>query len=158
MSSGPAGTGYRRPKDLAARRWVNQDGGGLGMRFILVHGGNHGAWCWERVIPELERRGHQTVAIDLPGHGHRRNEISTAAGYRDAVVEVLEAGDVLVGHSMGFWVSAMAADAFADVRHIVSLAGPLPYEGQPVLNPTRLAHLPSEHAVVSADGLTLSFD
>jgi len=40
--------------------------------FGLIHGAWHGAWCWERLIPELERRGHRAVAVDLfgqPGGG-----------------------------------------------------------------------------------------
>ena len=28
------------------------------LAFGLVHGGMHGAWCWERVAKELEGRGH----------------------------------------------------------------------------------------------------
>lgn len=32
------------------------------MRFILVHGGWHGAWCWRYVIPELEALGHTAAA------------------------------------------------------------------------------------------------
>ena len=34
--------------------------------FALVHGGAHGGWCWERLIPELESLGHQCSAPDLP--------------------------------------------------------------------------------------------
>jgi len=34
--------------------------------FGLVHGSWHGGWCWERLIPELEARGHRAVAVDLP--------------------------------------------------------------------------------------------
>ena len=34
--------------------------------FALVHGAWHGAWCWEPVMAELERRGHRAVAVDLP--------------------------------------------------------------------------------------------
>ena len=33
---------------------------------VLVHGAWHGAWCWERLVPELEVLGHRTVAVDLP--------------------------------------------------------------------------------------------
>ncbi len=47
------------------------------MRFVLVHGGFHAAWCWSRTIPELERLGHRAVAVDLPGHGDRAEEEST---------------------------------------------------------------------------------
>ena len=41
--------------------------------FVLVHGGAHGAWCWERLLPLLERdpRVTRAIAIDLPGHGSR---------------------------------------------------------------------------------------
>lgn len=103
------------------------------MRFVLVHGGFHGAWCWERLIPELQRRGHTTLAVDLPGHGKRADEEATLAGYRDAVVEVIEPGDVLVGHSMGGFVTSLAADATVDlVSHVVYLAAALPVEGQPM--------------------------
>lgn len=102
------------------------------MRFTLVHGGLHGAWCWERLIPELEALGHEAGAVDLPGHGARRDERSTLTGYRDAVVEVLKPGDVLVGHSTGCPVATMAADAQTDIAHIVYLAGPLPVEGKPL--------------------------
>ena len=34
--------------------------------FGLIHGAGHRAWCWERLIPELERRGHRAVAVDPP--------------------------------------------------------------------------------------------
>jgi pimeloyl-ACP methyl ester carboxylesterase len=102
------------------------------MRFTLVHGGMHGAWCWELLVPELESLGHSVKTVDLPGHGTRRGETSTLAGYRQAVVDVLEPGDILVGHSMGCPVATMAADAFIDVAHIVYLAGRLPAEGRPM--------------------------
>ena len=36
---------------------------------LLIHGAAHGAWCWHRVIPALERLGHTARAIDLPGNG-----------------------------------------------------------------------------------------
>jgi pimeloyl-ACP methyl ester carboxylesterase len=102
------------------------------MRLVLVHGGAHGAWCWDQLIPELRKTGNDAVAMDLPGHGERKSETATLNGYRQAVVDVLSPGDVLVGHSMGCAVATMAADHFIDVRHIVYLAGPLPVEGKPM--------------------------
>jgi pimeloyl-ACP methyl ester carboxylesterase len=101
------------------------------MRFVLVHGASHGAWCWNRLVPELNRLGHEAVPLDLPGHGTRANQAATLSGYRDAVVEQLAGDDILVGHSMGSAVAAVAADARPDlVRHITLLSGPLPVEGQ----------------------------
>jgi pimeloyl-ACP methyl ester carboxylesterase len=48
------------------------------MRFVLVHGGFHDAWCWERTVPELARLGHDAVAVDLPGHGASAAETATS--------------------------------------------------------------------------------
>ena len=66
--------------------------------FVLVHGSWHGAWCWERLIPELEHRGHSAVAMDLPvdvpGNG--------LAEYAVVVEGAMPTDDVvLVGHSLG---------------------------------------------------------
>ena len=37
--------------------------------FVLIHGACHGGWCWEKVVPLLEARGHTAYAPDLPGLG-----------------------------------------------------------------------------------------
>jgi pimeloyl-ACP methyl ester carboxylesterase len=103
------------------------------MRFVLVHGGFHGAWCWTRVMPELERLGHDAIAIDVPGHGARVHEEATMTSRVDAVLSVLQPGDVLVGHSGGGFEITRAADAASDlVRHVVYLAAALPLEGRPM--------------------------
>jgi pimeloyl-ACP methyl ester carboxylesterase len=64
------------------------------VRFVLIHGGFHGAWCWSRTIPELEKLGHEAVAIDIPGHGERADEEATMSGRLDAVLEAVRPGDV----------------------------------------------------------------
>ena len=101
------------------------------MRFVLVHGGFHGAWCWSRTIPELQALGHDAIAIDVPGHGARVDETATLAGRLEAVTSVLVAGDVLVGHSGGGLEITRAADAAPElVSHLVYLAAALPLEGR----------------------------
>ena len=68
--------------------------------FALVHGAWHGGWCWERLAPELERRGHDVVAVDLPCD----DPDALFDDYAATVVEALAgAGDdvVVVGHSLG---------------------------------------------------------
>ena len=86
------------------------------------------------MIPELEALGHEAVAVDLPGHGERRDEESTVAGRRAAIVDLMQHGDVLVGHSGGGYDITLAADAAPQkVRHLVYLAAALPIEGRPLL-------------------------
>src|SRR5262245_16608712 len=100
------------------------------MRFILVHGGYHGAWCWEHLTPELERLGHSAVAVDLPGCGERLAEAATHASWRGALREVIDDGDVLVGHSMGGFAISLAADEVPDrVARLVYLSAAVPVEG-----------------------------
>ncbi len=104
------------------------------MRFVLIHGGFHGAWCWSRLIPELEALGHEAIAIDLPGHGGRRDEDSTVAGRRDAIVSMMRPGDVLVGHSGGGYDITLAADAAPEkVGHMIFFATSLIYEGKSII-------------------------
>jgi pimeloyl-ACP methyl ester carboxylesterase len=66
--------------------------------FGLVHGAWHGAWCWELLVPELERRGHSAIAMDLPCE----DRTASFFDYAEAVKAALgDASDVvLVGHSM----------------------------------------------------------
>ena len=53
--------------------------------FALVHGAWHGAWCWERLTPELEALGHRVITLDL------RSDDSSASfdDYADAVCAAL---------------------------------------------------------------------
>jgi pimeloyl-ACP methyl ester carboxylesterase len=69
--------------------------------FVLIHGGLHGASCWDLLRPELEARGHRTFAMDLPIDQPGR----LMDDYADAALMAIEgkaADDAfLVGHSMG---------------------------------------------------------
>ncbi|MFI5042088.1 MAG: alpha/beta fold hydrolase [Acidimicrobiales bacterium] len=101
------------------------------MRFVLIHGGFHGAWCWSRTIPELDRLGYEAIAIDLPGHGKRRDDESSFASRLAAMLDVIQPDDVLVGHSGGGFDITRAFDAASDrVAHLVYLAAALPLEGR----------------------------
>lgn len=89
-------------------------------RFLLVHGGMGGAWCWERVIPGLRAAGHDAEAIDLPCHGTDDTPLAQITLYRyaEAVCDALVAGPpaVLAGHSMGGMVITQAAARRPDYR------------------------------------------
>ena len=120
------------------------------MRFVFVHGGFHAAWCWDQTIAALAALGHRGVAVDLPGHGARCDEESTLANRRQAILDVLEPGDVLVGHSGGGFDATLAADAAPEkVAHIVYLAAALPREGRTY--PEAMAMRDNENGDFDAD-------
>lgn len=83
--------------------------------YILVHGAWHGGWCWDKVVPLLEKEGHKVEADDLPGHGKDKTPIPeiTLQAYADSVCKILDAQSeqvLLVGHSMGGAVITQAAE------------------------------------------------
>jgi pimeloyl-ACP methyl ester carboxylesterase len=95
--------------------------------FALVHGAWHGAWCWERLTPELEARGHRVVAPDLPCD----DPTATFETYAEVVVRALEPeGDdvVLVGHSLAGNTIPLVADQ-RRVSRLVYLCALVPIPG-----------------------------
>ncbi len=87
--------------------------------YVLVHGSGHGAWCWERIVPLLEAKGHNIVAVDLPGNGHDDTPLAdvTLETYAEHVCGVLDSLDspaVLVGHSLGGISISRAAELRPD--------------------------------------------
>jgi pimeloyl-ACP methyl ester carboxylesterase len=115
------------------------------MRFVLVHGAWHGAWCWDRVIPGLEAAGHSVRALDLPGAGEDATALEdvTLDAYAARICEVLGADEepaVLVGHSMGGIAVTQAAERCPErVASLVYVAAFLPADGQSLVD---LAGLP----------------
>jgi pimeloyl-ACP methyl ester carboxylesterase len=65
----------------------------------LVHGAYHGAWCWDRLVPELHTRGFETVAPDLPCDDATAGLPEYAAVIEGAIGDRRDV--VLVGHSLG---------------------------------------------------------
>ena len=87
--------------------------------YVLVHGSGHGAWCWERIVPLLEAKGHRVIAVDLPGNGHDDTPLAdvTLETYADHVCRALDSLDgpaVLVGHSLGGISISRAAELRPD--------------------------------------------
>lgn len=83
--------------------------------FVLVHGGAHGGWCWEKLVPELRNRGHRVVAPDLPGMGADRTPLKQVSlgGWGEFIASLAAQSEepvVLVGHSRGGPVIGEAAE------------------------------------------------
>ncbi len=74
--------------------------------FVLVPGAGGAAWYWHRVVPELERRGHEAIAVDLPS----ADPAARLADYVDAVVAGAggRTGVVVVGQSLGGFSAPLA--------------------------------------------------
>ncbi|ORB63403.1 alpha/beta fold hydrolase [Mycolicibacterium tusciae] len=99
--------------------------------FALVHGAWHGAWCWERLTPELEKLGHRVITMDLPID----DSSATFDDYADIVCRAVDhcSGEdlVLVGHSLaGLTVPLVAARR--PLRRVVYLCALLPKLGVPL--------------------------
>jgi pimeloyl-ACP methyl ester carboxylesterase len=96
--------------------------------FALVHGAWHGAWCWQRVLPAIESRGHRAIAIELS---------SDRAGSRptDYAAEIERALDgwpadvILVGHSFGGLAIPLVAQR-RPLGMLVYLAALIPEPGR----------------------------
>jgi len=88
------------------------------VRFVLVHGAWLGGWTWERLRLELDSRGHEALAPDLPCDtvGPTQDDYAALIGPQpDAVV---------VGHSLGGLTASLVQ---ASLR--LYLAPILPLEG-----------------------------
>jgi pimeloyl-ACP methyl ester carboxylesterase len=96
--------------------------------FGLVHGAFCGASTWELLIPELERRHHKAVAMDLPCD----DPAAGCARYAETVVDALAGHDedvVVVGHSLGGLTIPLVA-AMRSVSRMVFLAAFIPRPGE----------------------------
>lgn len=100
--------------------------------FVLIHGAGSSAWYWHLVIPELERRGHQTVAMDLPCD----DDTAGLDDYVNAVVTAIELGGaggredmVVVGQSLAGFVAPIVAER-AGAALLVLVAAMVPAPGE----------------------------
>lgn len=134
--------------------------------FVLIHGAMHGGWCWERVVPLLERAGHVVIAPDLPGLGADRTPASavTLAGWTEFVVDILQrlpGETVLAGHSLGGMVISQAAESAPErIATLVYVTALLPAHGRAALDLTRGEDLPDQPARLeirpASDGVTIT--
>lgn len=106
--------------------------------YVLVHGGGHGGWCYQRVARLLRAAGHEVYTPTLTGLGERSHllgpHVDLALHLQDiaAVLEYEDLSDViLVGHSYGGMVITGAADLAAErVGRLVFLDAATPVNGQ----------------------------
>ncbi|SDO69255.1 alpha/beta fold hydrolase [Actinacidiphila guanduensis] len=96
-------------------------------RYVLIPGAGGAAWYWHRVVPELRARGHEAVAVDLPGADasaglpEYADKVAAAVGDREEAV--------VVAQSMGGFTAPMVC-ARAPVARLVLVNAMIPLPGE----------------------------
>jgi pimeloyl-ACP methyl ester carboxylesterase len=110
--------------------------------YLLVHGGWHGGWYWQRVTSILREAGHEVFTPTLTGLGERAHllspEIDLDTHIRD-ILGVMKYEDlhdlILVGHSYaGMIITAVAEQAVDRIRHLVYLDAFIPENGESLID------------------------
>ena len=110
--------------------------------YVLVHGGAHGGWCYQRVARILRSSGHDVYTPTLTGLGERSHLLSADVDldlHITDVVGVLHYEDlsdvILVGHSYGGMVITGIADRAPDrIGRLVYLDAANPVNGQSLVD------------------------
>jgi len=97
--------------------------------FALIHGAWHGAWCWDPLVSELERRGHRAVAVDLPCDDPAATTMDNAQRVADSLAGDPSDDVVVVGHSLG-GITAAVIPLLRPVRQVVFLCALMPRPGR----------------------------
>ena len=120
--------------------------------YVLVHGGGHGGWCYQKVARRLRAEGHEVHAPSLTGLADRSHLLAPGIDLDTHITDVVnllryeDLSDViLVGHSYGGMVITGIADRAADrIGRLVYLDAANPRNGQslvdvagPVIESTR---------------------
>jgi pimeloyl-ACP methyl ester carboxylesterase len=95
--------------------------------FVLVPGAGGAAWYWHRIVPLLERAGHQAIPVDLPGD----DKTAGLDAYADLVVRAIGArtDTVLVAQSLGGFTAPLVC-ARASVKRLVLVNAMIPNPGE----------------------------
>lgn len=102
-------------------------------KFLLVHGASHGAWCFAKLIKELQNKGYVAEAIDLPGHGNNKIPLEdvTLEKYSSEILTSLDSPTIVLGHSMGGYPVSLAAQTDPTyIKHLIYLTAFVPEDGK----------------------------
>ncbi|KAG0583098.1 hypothetical protein M758_3G111000 [Ceratodon purpureus] len=99
--------------------------------FVLVHGSQHGAWCWYKTKHLLESAGHRVTAVDLTSAGISTvsaDDVKSFDHYSQPLYDLFESlaeseKVILVGHSMGGLSVARATERYPSKIHVAVYLG-----------------------------------
>jgi pimeloyl-ACP methyl ester carboxylesterase len=110
--------------------------------FVLVHGGGHGGWCYQRVSRLLQKAGHEVYAPTLTGLSERAHLVGPHVDldlHIQDIASVLHYEDlrdvILVGHSYGGMVITGVGGRAPDrIGKLVYLDAANPQNGQSLVD------------------------
>jgi pimeloyl-ACP methyl ester carboxylesterase len=131
--------------------------------FMLIHGGAHGGWCYQRVAALLRSGGHMVLAPSLTGLADRKHLLSPKVDLETHITDVVnlleyeELRDVvLVGHSYGGMVITGVADRVIDrIASLVFLDAAQPRNGESLADIAPAAMAASYRGMRVVDGVEL---
>ena len=133
--------------------------------YVLVHGGGHGGWCYQKVARLLRAAGHEVYAPTMTGVGDRSHLLAPGIDldlHIGDIVALLFYEDlhdvILVGHSYGGMVITGTADRAPDrIGQIVYLDAASPRDGQSLVDvaPALMDFARSDSRVVDGVDLVL---
>jgi pimeloyl-ACP methyl ester carboxylesterase len=131
--------------------------------YVLVHGGGHGGWCYDKVARLLRGAGHDVYTPTLTGLGERKHLLSADTDLSTHITDVVNTlvyedlhDVILVGHSYGGMVITGVADRQAErIRELVYLDAAHPDDGQSLVDtaPVSMAFARSSSQII--DGVEL---
>jgi pimeloyl-ACP methyl ester carboxylesterase len=99
--------------------------------FCLVHGSTQNASCWDLLMSELEKRGHEVARVNLPTNEPE----ASATRYADVIAQAIPADRcdaVVVAHSASGLFLPLVPER-RRVRRLVFLAAVIPQIGKSLL-------------------------
>jgi pimeloyl-ACP methyl ester carboxylesterase len=112
-----------------------------GPAIILIHGANHGGWCWRPVAARLRKKGYRVFTPTLTGLGERKHlrspDISLTT-HVDDIINVIRFEElnniILVAHSYGGTVATGVCDQMKNrISQVIFLDANVPADGQPTI-------------------------
>jgi pimeloyl-ACP methyl ester carboxylesterase len=143
---------------------VTSDQGSSAKTFVLVHGGGHGGWCWQRMAAVLRDHGHSVWTPTLTGFGERHHldhgqvTFDTMVADVAAVLEFEDLHDVvLVGHSMGGVIVPRVAEVSIErVSQVVFMAAVVLNDGESLLDAVPQTPAVARAVTIGEDGTALT--
>jgi pimeloyl-ACP methyl ester carboxylesterase len=128
--------------------------------YLLVHPAWHGGWCWKKVTPLLQARGHDVHTPTLTGLGERSHLANPNIGLETHIADIMNvlkyedlSGVILVGHSSSGAVITGVADRGPErISHLVYVDAFVPEDGQSVWNIIPADRRPALEALVQTEG------